>query len=199
MITTENVATYDYIVVGAGSAGAHDENVPEVLTLTRWMELLESGYDWDYPIEAQGNGNVDMNTVRHGYPTADNAFCLTPNVTHARSRGTVRLRTRDYRDKPRVDPRYVTDPEGYDLRIMTAGIRKAREIVSQSGLCEWSGEELFPGQDVQTVEEMPNTSSAPTTPCTTLLVPAGWVRSRIRSRRGADYPGSKVARALGAE
>ena len=58
MITTENVATYDYIVVGAGSAGAHDENVPEVLRSTCRMELPESGYDWDYPIEAQGNGNV---------------------------------------------------------------------------------------------------------------------------------------------
>jgi choline oxidase len=101
-----------------------------------------------------GSVNFDMHTYRQGYPTSDNAFCLTPNVTHARSRGTVRLRSRDFRDKPRVDPRYFTDPEGYDLRIMTAGIRRAREIVAQSALAEWAGAELFPGPDVQTDEEI---------------------------------------------
>ncbi|MGY4542554.1 choline dehydrogenase-like flavoprotein [Arthrobacter sp. UYNi723] len=62
----------------------------------------------------------------------------------------MRLRSRDYRDRPRVDPRYFTGLEGYDQRIMTAGLRKAKEIVSQEPLAEWAGEELFPGVDVQT-------------------------------------------------
>lgn len=66
----------------------------------------------------------------------------------------MRLRTRDFRDKPRVDPRYFTDPEGYDMRIMTAGIRRAREIVAQQGMSEWAGKELFPGEDVQSDEEI---------------------------------------------
>ena len=37
---------------------------------------------------------------------------------------------------------------------MTAGIRRAREIVSQSGLSQWAGRELFPGEDVQSDEEI---------------------------------------------
>ena len=76
---------FDYLVVGGGSAGAvvaarlsedpsvavglieagpHDRGIDEVLTLSRWMELLESGYDWDYPVEEQENGNSHMRMAR---------------------------------------------------------------------------------------------------------------------------------------
>src|SRR5690606_12960410 len=69
---------FDHIVVGGGSGGAvvaarlsedptvrvalveagpDDRDIPEVLQLDRWMELLESGYDWDYPVEPQEVGN----------------------------------------------------------------------------------------------------------------------------------------------
>ena len=132
---------------------------PLVQDSTQWWEIgvfaqVDEGLDRPDLMMHYGSVNFDMHTYRQGYPTADNAFCLTPNVTHARSRGTVRLRTRDYRDKPRVDPRYFSDPEGYDMRIITEGIRKAREIVSQSALAEWAGRELFPGQEVQSDEEL---------------------------------------------
>ncbi|NDO77421.1 choline oxidase [Kocuria indica] len=132
---------------------------PMVQDSTQWWEIgvfaqVDEGLDRPDLMMHYGSVNFDMHTYRQGYPTADNAFCLTPNVTHARSRGTVRLRTRDYRDKPRVDPRYFSDPEGYDMRIITEGIRKAREIVSQSALAEWAGRELFPGQEVQSDEEL---------------------------------------------
>jgi choline oxidase len=95
-----------------------------------------------------------MHTRRHGYPTADESFALTPNVTHAKSRGTVRLRSRDYKDKPMVDPRYFTDADGYDMGIAVAGIKLARKIVAQPALAEFAGRELFPGEDVQSDEEI---------------------------------------------
>ena len=77
--------TFDYVVVGGGSAGAavaarlsedpavtvglleagpSDTDEQVVLQLNRWMELLESGFDWDYPIEPQENGNSFMRHAR---------------------------------------------------------------------------------------------------------------------------------------
>lgn len=91
----------------------------------------------------------DMNTRLMGYPTAENAFSLTPNVTRAKSQGVVKLRSKDPKDAPLIDFRYFTDPAGYDDKVMTAGIEIAREIVSQSPLKEWVKKELAPGNTVQ--------------------------------------------------
>ena len=86
---------------------------PMVTASTQWWEIgifadTEPGLDRPDLMFHYGSVPFDMNTYRRGYPTSDNAFCLTPNVTRARSMGTVRLRTRDFRDKPKVDPRYFT-------------------------------------------------------------------------------------------
>ncbi|MDN6176831.1 MAG: GMC oxidoreductase, partial [Brevibacterium sp.] len=138
---------------------AWDAKKPMVDDSTQWWEAgiftpTEDGLDRPDLMMHYGSVPFDMHTLRQGYPTSENTFCLTPNVTHARSRGTVRLRSRDFRDKPYVDPRYFTDPEGHDMRVMIAGIRKARAIVAQDAMSEWAGEELFPGKDVQTDEQI---------------------------------------------
>ncbi|GAA3708206.1 GMC family oxidoreductase N-terminal domain-containing protein [Zhihengliuella alba] len=132
---------------------------PMVEESTQWWEIgvftpTQEGLDRPDLMMHYGSVPFDMHTLRQGYPTTENGFCLTPNVTHAKSRGTVRLRSRDFRDKPMVDPRYFTDPEGHDMRVMVAGIRKAREIVSQPAMAEWAGEELYPGQEAQTDEQL---------------------------------------------
>ncbi len=124
---------------------------------TQWWEIgifttTEEGLDRPDLMFHYGSVPFDMNTLRHGYPTTENGFCLTPNVTRSRSTGTVRLRTRDFRDKPRVDPRYFSDP--HDLRVMTYGIRLAREIVAQPAMAGWAGDELAPGADAQTDDEI---------------------------------------------
>ncbi|RJQ70154.1 choline oxidase [Pseudonocardiaceae bacterium YIM PH 21723] len=130
---------------------------PMVTESSQWWEIgifatTEDGLDRPDLMFHYGSVPFDMNTARHGYPTTENGFCLTPNVTQARSRGTVRLRSRDYRDKPKVDPRYFTDP--HDLRVMTYGIRLARDIVAQPAMAEWAGAELAPGVDTRSDDEL---------------------------------------------
>src|SRR5699024_883410 len=132
---------------------------PMVTESTQWWEIgifttTEEGLDRPDLMMHYGSVPFDMHTYRQGYPTSENSFCLTPNVTHARSRGTVRLRSRDYRDKPKVDPKYFTDSGGYDMQVMIAGIRKAREIVAQPAMSQWAGRELYPGTDVQSDAEL---------------------------------------------
>lgn len=132
---------------------------PMVTTSTQWWEIglftcVDDGVTQPDLMMHYGSVPFDMNTLRRGYPTTDNGFCLTPNVTQGRSRGTVRLRTRDFRDRARVDPRYFTDPDGYDERIMLAGLRLAREIAAREPLRGWVSRELAPGPDAVTDDEL---------------------------------------------
>ena len=66
----------------------------------------------------------------------------------------MRLRSRDFRDRARVDPRYFTDPEGHDERVMLAGIRLARKIAEQEPLRSWIARELSPGSDAVTDDDL---------------------------------------------
>jgi choline dehydrogenase len=132
---------------------------PMVTRSTQWWEIglftrTEEGLDRPDLMMHYGSVPFDLNTVRWGYPTTDNGFCLTPNVTRGRSRGTVRLRSRDFRDRPRVDPRYFTDAEGHDMRVMIAGVRLARRIAEQEPLKEWVARELAPGPDAVGDDEL---------------------------------------------
>ncbi len=99
---------------------------PMTTTSSQWWEAgifydTEPGLDRPDLMFHYGSVPFDMNTIRWGYPTSENAFCLTPNVTKAKSRGTVRLRTRDYRDKPR----WIrgTSRTSTTYAVMTYGLR----------------------------------------------------------------------------
>ena len=68
---------------------------PMVTTSTQWWEIglfttIDEGTAAPDLMMHYGSVPFDMNTLRRGYPTTDNGFCLTPNVTQGRSRGTVR-------------------------------------------------------------------------------------------------------------
>lgn len=82
---------------------------PMVTASTQWWEIglfttIDEGMTQPDLMMHYGSVPFDMNTLRRGYPTTDNGFCLTPNVTQGHSRGTVRLRSRDFRDRARRSP-----------------------------------------------------------------------------------------------
>lgn len=90
-----------------------------------------------------------------GRPVAmpDRAFCLVPNVAKPRSTGTIRLDPSDPHGPPLIDPRYLTDPDGEDERVLRDGLRLAREVGRQAALRDWIVREVAPGPEVGSDDE----------------------------------------------
>ena len=100
-----------------------------------------------------GTEAFDLNTAPLGYPTATNAFSMTPNVMHARSEGRVRLNSTSIDDAPLIETGYFTDG-GHDEVLLARGLEIAREIALQPALAEWVKRELAPGPEIQGLESL---------------------------------------------
>jgi choline dehydrogenase len=70
----------------------------------------------------------------------------------SKSRGWVRLRSKDPADKPRILFNYLSHPD--DLREMRACVRLTREIFAQAAFDPYRGREIQPGADVQSDEQI---------------------------------------------
>lgn len=86
-------------------------------------------------------------------PTED-GLTLGVVLLQPRSAGTVTLRSSDPSEPPAIDPRYLTDPGGEDLRMLLQGLRLARRVLAQEPLAEFVAEELLPGASARTDEEL---------------------------------------------
>ncbi|MEF8814628.1 MAG: GMC oxidoreductase [Halovenus sp.] len=92
--------------------------------------------------------------MNHGFdnPEGVQGYSITFHATHPESEGEVTLRSADPSDDPRVDFKYLSD--GRDLDLLVQTLKRAREIGEAEPLDEYRGEELWPGEDVQTDEEI---------------------------------------------
>ena len=86
-------------------------------------------------------------------PTED-GLTLAVVLLQPRSAGTVTLRSADPLDPPAIDPRYLTDPEGQDLRTLLHGLRLARRVLAREPLSTFVVSELQPGAHVQSDEAL---------------------------------------------
>lgn len=82
-----------------------------------------------------GNRNMaKRRKLGHGYSC--HAYILRPQ-----SRGNVRLRSKDMRDAPQIDPRFLSAES--DMDALVAGVRMVRRIFAQPALAEAGGKELL--------------------------------------------------------
>jgi choline dehydrogenase len=80
-------------------------------------------------------------------PIPAHAFQIHVGLMRAESRGTIRLRSADPADAPRIRVNYLDDPR--DAARLRSGARMARRLVAQPAFAELAGEEIFPGPEVQ--------------------------------------------------
>ncbi|MFT4885684.1 MAG: choline dehydrogenase [Natronomonas sp.] len=92
--------------------------------------------------------------MNHGFDNPEDGHGLSLGATQLRpeSRGRISLQSADPFDDPAIDPNYL-DAET-DLDVLVEGIKRGREIMQADALDDVRGEEVWPGEDVQTDEEI---------------------------------------------
>jgi choline dehydrogenase len=78
-----------------------------------------------------------------------NGYTLHACNLHPRSRGRIYLASASAADKVRIEAGYLSDPEGFDLKVMLEALRLSREILAQPAFAPYRGEELQPGEKAQ--------------------------------------------------
>jgi choline dehydrogenase len=86
-------------------------------------------------------------------PTED-GLTLAVVLLRPKSSGTVLLRTANPLDPPAIDPRYLTDSGGEDVKGLLQGLRLARRVLAQEPLAGLVAAELLPGKDAQSDEAL---------------------------------------------
>ena len=83
-------------------------------------------------------------------PPARHGVTIGPVALKPRSRGSVELRSPDPRERPAIDPNYLSDPD--DLRVLADGARIARRIAATEAMRALGAEELAPTAGVSDAE-----------------------------------------------
>ncbi|MDX1803243.1 MAG: choline dehydrogenase [Alcanivorax sp.] len=73
-------------------------------------------------------------------------------VLRPKSRGSITLRDANPRSPALIDPQLLAHED--DMEGMVRGVKAVREIMAQQALNDWRGDEVFPGKQVQSDEEI---------------------------------------------
>lgn len=87
--------------------------------------------------------------VGQGHP---NSVSILPGVVRPMSRGWIRLASRNPLDKPLIHPNYLGVRA--DLERLVMGVKLARRIFASRAFSNWVKQELLPGPDVQSDEQL---------------------------------------------
>ncbi|MFD2176935.1 GMC family oxidoreductase [Veronia pacifica] len=81
-------------------------------------------------------------------------FSLHLTDLRPKSRGRIYLKSADPDDRPQIETGYLTDPDDIDMKNMVDIVKKGRELMNQPAFEPYLGEELTPGKEVQSDEQL---------------------------------------------
>ncbi len=87
--------------------------------------------------------------VGQGHP---NSISILPGVVRPMSRGWIKLASADPMDKPLVNPNYLGAES--DLERLVQAVKLSRDIFATKAFSEWVGDEMLPGPDVKTDDDL---------------------------------------------
>ncbi|CAF1022217.1 unnamed protein product [Adineta ricciae] len=102
--------------------------------------------------------NIEMlfstgNMIGNSWPIEwQNSIVLSPNIQQCKSRGTVMIESLDPLAFPTIDPAYLTVDADFD-RVLNS-ILLGRELLSQPSFFKWNIQEVLPGPDYTTRDEL---------------------------------------------
>ena len=140
--------------------------IPKILAGMQWF-MFKSGPCSQSFLEAGGFAkssperkvaNIQFHffpsfVINHGLKDPDShGYQLHASPNHPKSRGEISLKSSDPYDYPRILFNYLKEEE--DLKQTRECIKVARKILSQPALSEHAGEEVGPGLDSQSDDEL---------------------------------------------
>ena len=127
---------FDYFLRGHRGAGSSN--------------IAEAGGFWRSPLAGDERCDVQFHFVPamlddHGRNRlAGDGYTLHACFLRPRSRGRLGLASNRASDKPRIDPAYLGDAAGFDLRMMVECAKVSREICAQKAFDPYRGAPIFP-------------------------------------------------------
>ena len=96
---------------------------------------------------------------------------MLPSMIYPKSRGEIRLRSKDPAEAPAIDPRYFSDAA--DLETLVQGMKLSREIANTAPLTQVLGKEVAPGAGVTGDDDL---RASVRKHCNTIFHPVGTCR-----------------------
>jgi choline dehydrogenase len=93
--------------------------------------------------------------IEHGFvKVPQHAMTIGVVLLQPRSAGSITLRSVDPVAPPLIQPRYLSDPGGADLRLLVAGMKLARRVFATAPLAEHVGAPIAPERGVESDEAL---------------------------------------------
>ncbi|MBZ0088736.1 MAG: choline dehydrogenase [Thermomonas sp.] len=114
--------------------------------------IAEGGAFWRSPLATDARADIQLHFIPamiddHGRNRLPgDGYTMHACFLRPRSRGTVTLTSNRASDKPRIDPNYLGDPDGFDLKVMLECAKLSLEIFAQKAFDPYRGPLIFPPQ-----------------------------------------------------